>query len=161
MAKLLPIVHHPDPLLRQRSHEVPPQALTEKATQVLIDDMIETMWKEDGIGIAAPQVGESRRIVIITENNKAIPLINPIITSRSFSKDTMEEGCLSVPGFYGPVKRSTRVNIKALDRHGAPVQFRAEGLPARIIQHEIDHLDGVLFIDRAKKVFPVEDAAKL
>ncbi len=161
MAKILPLVRLPDPLLRQRSKEVVPTLLAQADTQTLIDDMIATMWQEDGIGIAAPQVGHSQRIVIITQGDEAIALVNPVITSKSFSRDTMEEGCLSVPGVYGPVKRSVSVKVRALDRKGAEVKFRAEGLPARIIQHEIDHLDGILFIDRAKKVFSDDSSEKL
>ncbi len=161
MAQILPIVCNPAPLLRQRAKEVDLLSLKESSTQALIDDMVATMWQEDGIGIAAPQVGQSIRMIIITKGPEAIALVNPVITSRSFRKDVMEEGCLSVPGFYGPVKRSIAVQVTAFDRHGSALAFKAEGLAARIMQHEIDHLDGVLFIDRAKKVYSVDTAAKL
>lgn len=161
MAPTLKLVRHPDPFLRQRAKEVSVSSLKEASTQQLIDDMIATMWQEDGVGLAAPQVGKSVRIVIITQDKEAIPLINPEITYQSFRKDVMDEGCLSVPGFYGPVKRATIVHVKALSRTGDEVRFKAEGLAARIVQHEIDHLDGVLFIDRAKRVLPVESSTTM
>lgn len=161
MANILSIVHHPDSFLRQRAKEVDFKWLGSQTAQSFIDDMIATMWQEDGVGLAAPQVGRSERIIIITQDREAIPLINPEITYHSFRKETAEEGCLSVPGFYGPVRRSTIVHVAAHDRNGERVKFRAEGLAARIVQHEIDHLDGILYIDRAKRVIPVQEATNL
>jgi peptide deformylase len=157
MAKILKIVTTPDPILRQRSVEVTPKELSKPEMQMLIDDMIETMWVADGVGIAAPQVGHNIRIVIITEGSKAIAVVNPTIVKKSWRKEVAEEGCLSVPGFYGEVRRSRSVHMKALDRFGKPLDMEADGLLARIIQHEIDHIDGILFIDRAAKVLPVTE----
>lgn len=121
----------------------------------MIDNMIATMYDVDGVGIAAPQVGENIRLAIITDKGEAIPIINPKIIRRSLRQDTTEEGCLSVPGLYGQVKRSLLVTIMALDRDGEEYRLSANGLTARIIQHEIDHLDGILFIDKAQKIFSV------
>ncbi len=161
MSKIFSLVRHPDRVLRMRSLEVDEATLRLEATQELIDDMITLMWQEDGVGLAAPQIGQGLRIVIITRGREAIPLINPIIVFRSLRKNTMEEGCLSVPGFYGTVRRSTIVHARARGRKGEVLRFRAHGLEARIVQHEVDHLDGILFIDRAKRVIPANTAAKL
>lgn len=161
MGNILKVVRHPDPFLRERSGEVDPETISFSDVQQFIDDMIATMWQEDGVGLAAPQVGHHQRIIVITQDKEAIPLINPEITYRSFRKDIVEEGCLSVPGFYGSVRRSISIHVRALNRNGEEVRFKAEGLAARIVQHEVDHLDGILFIDRAKRVVPVQEAAKL
>ena len=160
-SKILEIIKQPDPLLRQRSKEISSEVLGQPETQELIDDMIATMWQADGVGIAAPQVGKNIRVIIITQINEAMALVNPIITRFSIRRNAMDEGCLSVPGFFGSVKRSNAVRVRALERNGKMIKFKAEGLIARIIQHEIDHLDGVLFIDRAKHVKPITSAAQL
>ena len=152
MACVLPIVKLPDPLLRQRARVVELAALTEPWLQELIDDMIATMWHVNGIGIAAPQVGHGLRLAIVTRESKAIPLINPVISRRSLHRDTMEEGCLSVPGAYGPVRRATTVRCRAYDRRGEVQHLPADELLAKIIQHEVDHLNGILFVDRARSV---------
>lgn len=121
--------------------------------------MIETMLLEDGVGLAAPQVGVSRRIAVINpepENERTlVKMINPKIVASSADTDSIEEGCLSVPGIRGNVIRPAEVEVTYLDEEGSERRVRAGGLLARIIQHEIDHLDGVLFIDRlsiAKKM---------
>jgi peptide deformylase len=155
-----------DPVLRQRAKEVPPEDLAGAELQRLIDDMIETMRDADGAGIAAPQVNESVRVSVIeVYRNPRYPdfpgipltvLVNPILeplvdTSSLADADAivMYEGCLSVSGIRGQVRRPRAVRVRALDRHGNALDFRWQGVPAAVVQHETDHLDGVLFVDRA------------
>jgi peptide deformylase len=114
--------------------------------QRLIDDMFETMHAAQGIGLAAPQVGRSERLAIVEIEGERLVLINPAIVSESGSEKG-EEGCLSIPDVYGDVERSARVTVHALDRNGKAFEIDADGLMARCLQHEIDHLHGKLFID--------------
>ena len=114
----------------------------------LLDDMAETMYEANGIGIAAPQVGESLRMVVIDIGDGLIELVNPKITFRE-GIETDSEGCLSVPGIFGEVERAAKVKVEFLDRRGKRKHITAKGLLARCIQHELDHLEGVLFIDVA------------
>ena len=115
----------------------------------LVRDMFETMAAHDGVGLAAPQVGVSKRILVLREpdNEREMCLVNPEIASVD-GTETAEEGCLSFPHIYAPVARHARIRVQALDEHGNPQTFEAAGLLARIIQHETDHLDGVVFFDR-------------
>ena len=117
----------------------------------LLDDMAETMYEANGIGIAAPQVGESLRMVVIDVGDGLIELINPKITFREGS-EIDSEGCLSVPGMFGDVERAAKIKAEFLDRRGKRKHITAKGLLARCIQHELDHLEGVLFIDIAKSL---------
>jgi peptide deformylase len=156
----------PDPVLRRKARKV---TEFDKDLQVLIDDMIETMRAAPGVGLAAPQIGDALRLVVVEygdDEDENVPrklyvLINPEITH--FSEETEEglEACLSVTGLVGDVERYLAVVIKALNRHGKPQRVKAEGWLARIFQHEIDHLDGVLYTDRASRVWkptPEEEA---
>lgn len=116
----------------------------------LADRMFEFMYETQGVGLAAPQLGISKRVIVV--NSKQAPeekmaLVNPSIVKRE-GEDVMQEGCLSVPGAFGDVKRAQRIEVAAQDVHGKKVHFTAEGFLARIVQHEVDHLDGCLFIDR-------------
>ena len=115
----------------------------------MVDDMIETMYDEVGIGLAAPQVGISLRLMVVGDerNREARALVNPVIAEQG-GEVTAEEGCLSLPGIFAPVTRAEWVQLDAQDLEGQPVSIRARGLLARVFQHEMDHLDGVLFIDR-------------
>ncbi len=114
----------------------------------LVDNMIETMYAEGGVGLAAPQVGVSKRIIVIdTEEKGVIVLINPVIIKRE-GETKEEEGCLSVPGIYSPVRRSSSITVEAIDLDEKKVRITQEGFLAIALQHEIDHLDGYLFIDR-------------
>lgn len=113
--------------------------------------MIETV-NGRGIGLAAPQVGTNKRIIIVQTKNGPTAFINPKIFSTSLFKNSGEEGCLSVPGVWGVVKRFKKVKIKALNRQGEKIIIKADGLESRIFQHEIDHLDGLLFIDKVEKI---------
>lgn len=123
----------------------------DKRIRILLDDMAETMYEAEGVGLAAPQVGEAIRVVVIDVGKGLIELINPVITFREGSaKDT--EGCLSVPNYYGEVERSAKVKVEFLNRRGKKQHLTANGLLARCIQHELDHLEGQLFIDIAESL---------
>jgi peptide deformylase len=138
-----------------------PVQVFDKELQRLIDDMFETMQAAPGVGLAAPQIGESLRVVVVEytddEGENAKPkkyvLVNPEFVHKSEETVTDVEACLSVPGLAGEVERHEAVTIRAKNRFGKPIRLKASGWLARIFQHEIDHLDGVLYIDRATQVF--------
>lgn len=138
-----------DPVLRTKSKEI--DKINDKINS-LIDNMFETMYAEDGVGLAAPQVGILKRIAVVDigEGNEIV-LINPEII-ESNGKAIMEEGCLSIPGQLGEVIRSEEIKVRSLNREGKKIEFEAAGFEARAIQHEIDHLDGVLFVDKIVKI---------
>lgn len=143
------IVLYPDPVLAKRAEEV--REVTD-ATRQLVDDMVETMYAAPGIGLAANQIGVLERVVVMDVAPAEEPrdlrvFINPVITKRE-GKITWEEGCLSIPGVYEKVDRSGKLTVQALDRDGKPFELEADGLLAVCIQHEIDHIDGVVFLDR-------------
>ncbi|HLO98774.1 MAG TPA: peptide deformylase [Fimbriimonas sp.] len=139
-----PVVKIPDPVLRKVAQE----AKLSKKSEFLINEMMRVMRKAHGIGIAAPQLGVSQRIIVIAPlDYKPTALINPKIIKRE-GEQIGEEGCLSIPGLYGDVNRAMYVEVEAMDRKGRELIFELEGMPARVVQHEIDHLDGVLFTDR-------------
>lgn len=117
----------------------------------LLDDMAETMYKAKGVGLAAPQVGSVLRVVVIDVNDQLFELINPVIVAHE-GTETDSEGCLSVPDLWGEVERYSKVTVEFLNRRGKKQRLMGEGMLARAIQHELDHLDGVLFIDRAKSL---------
>jgi peptide deformylase len=131
------------PVLRQRSADV--QAVDDDVRRI-IDDMFETMDAARGVGLAANQVGLTQRIAVIDAEGHRFVMVNPVIVEAE-GRATAEEGCLSIPEIYGDVTRAERVVLEALDRDGQPFRLEAEGLAARAIQHEIDHLDGILFLD--------------
>lgn len=161
---LRPIVTLPDPVLRRKAK---PVTKFDKSLQTLIDDMIETMRDAPGVGLAAPQVGVSERLAVIEYaededeeqggENEGTPkppkpkrlyvIINPEIVMASEEKVQGVEGCLSIPGLLGEVERHEALHVRALNRHGKPVKLKVDGWLARIFQHEIDHLNGVLFTD--------------
>ncbi len=137
----------PDPVLRQKAKKV---ANIDGSIQKLIDDMIDTLRTVHGVGLAAPQIGMSLRIAVIEIPGKeVIILINPEIIKRQGER-VVEEACLSVPGYYGEVKRSKVVKVKAQDRSGKEFRLRREGLLAHALEHEIDHLNGVLYVDHVE-----------
>jgi peptide deformylase len=155
---LLDIVRLPNPVLRRKARKI---TQIDKELQVLIDDMVETMRVAPGVGLAAPQVGESIRLIVVEygdEEDEEVPkklyvVINPEIIQVSEEMVTDTEGCLSVPRLAGDVERHEKIVIKGLNRHGRTWRIRVEGWLARIFQHEIDHLDGIVFSDRASKVW--------
>ena len=133
-----------DPVLRQKAKRVPS---IDVSVQRLIDDMIQTMQQANGVGLAAPQVGISLRVIVLQiPGQEPIALINPEIVKR-IGEQEVTEGCLSVPGYYGEIKRSAEVTVKGKDRRGKVVRIKATGLMAEALEHEIDHLNGVLYID--------------
>ena len=145
------------PVLRQCAAEIPPVQMQSSQMQRLIDDMIETMIDYEGIGLAAPQVFEPLRLIVLgnpdpdPQDEAAIPLtvlFNPQFTTLSPERLDAWEGCLSIPQLRGVVPRSAAVEVRGYDREGQAVELEAEGVLARVLQHEIDHLDGVLFLDR-------------
>lgn len=145
---LLPIRTFGDPALRQRAHEV--TEVTELHKR-LAADMIETMRAAPGVGLAGPQVGVLERIFVWEVGEEHGAVINPVIVARGTAKITEEEGCLSLPGLLYEVERDYEVTIEGQDEDGRPVSIRGEDLLARVFQHEIDHLDGVLFIDKIEE----------
>jgi peptide deformylase len=139
-----PVVKIPAEILRQVAKPV--EKIT-KRTNFLIDEMVGIMKKANGAGIAAPQVGQSQQIIIIAPDDyKPTALINPRLI-RGEGEQIGQEGCLSIPGLYGDVKRFEYVEVEAMDRKGRELVFELEGMPARVVQHEIDHLNGILFTD--------------
>lgn len=147
-----PVLHEPDDQLRIKSEAVAADRITSPEMKLLIDELKETMKVEDGVGIAAPQIGVHDRVIIAETDGIPTAYINPVITERSFRMVDSEEGCLSVPGCVGIVRRHRSVTVKATIEDGTPVTINARELLAIIFQHEIDHLDGILFIDRAEKI---------
>jgi peptide deformylase len=158
---LLPITTLPDPVLRRKAHKI---AVVDKDLQPLIDNMIETMRDAPGVGLAAPQVSQSIRLIVVeygeeneegeeSEPKKLFVMINPEIVLASEEKEMGIEACLSIPGLAGEVERHSAIVVKGLNRFGKPTRIKAEGWLARIFQHEIDHLDGIVFTDRATRVW--------
>jgi peptide deformylase len=156
------IVYLPDPILRRKAQ---PVNRFDASLQTLINDMIETMREAPGVGLAAPQVGISDRLIVVEypvddskedAPKKLFVMVNPEIKEMSPETELGVEGCLSVPGFQGEVERSLVVTVKGLNRHGQPMKVKAKGWLARIFQHEIDHINGVVFTDRATRVWKPE-----
>ncbi|PYN96951.1 MAG: peptide deformylase [Candidatus Rokuibacteriota bacterium] len=146
---ILKVRRYGDPTLRRRADsvgEITPE------TRRIVADMMETMYDEAGIGLAAPQIGVSVRLIVISdESREARALVNPVIAEHG-GEATAEEGCLSIPGVFAQVTRSAWARVEATDLEGRPVSILGRGLLARVLQHELDHLDGVLFIDRLDPV---------
>ncbi|HEY4732078.1 MAG TPA: peptide deformylase [Gammaproteobacteria bacterium] len=143
---ILHILHYPDPRLRIKAM---PVERVESDIRQLLDDMLETMYDAPGVGLAAPQVDIPKRVIVVDiseQKNAPLCLINPEIISQE-DVEQMEEGCLSVPGVYEIVERAARIKVKALDRNGTPLELDVGGVLAVCIQHEIDHLEGKLFVD--------------
>ncbi len=146
------------PVLRTRARAIERSDIRSPAVQNLIDDMIETMMEYHGVGLAAPQIHESVRLFVAVldardeeePSSEPIAIINPDITPAGTNLVDDWEGCLSIPDIRGRVLREKAVTVRAFDRHGDPIELQAEGFPARVIQHETDHLDGILFVDRMR-----------
>ncbi|NMB45856.1 MAG: peptide deformylase [Firmicutes bacterium] len=145
---ILEIVKEGDPVLRQQAE---PVTQVTKRIRKLIKDMLETMYSADGVGLAAPQVGVSQRIIVVDVGEGPVALINPEIEEAS-GEEIDVEGCLSIPGAFGYVRRAQEVLVTGQNESGRNTRIRAEGFFARALQHEIDHLEGVLFIDRVIEI---------
>lgn len=157
---VLPILHYPDPRLRNKAHPVDG---VDDEVGTLLDDMLETMYEAPGIGLAAPQVNVCKRAIVIDiseERNQPLYLVNPEIVERR-GEIQLEEGCLSVPYIYEPVMRAEWIRFRALGRNGHLYEKEAEGLLAVCVQHEIDHLEGKLFVDYLSEIKRVRIRKKL
>ena len=158
------IVTTPDPVLRRKAHKI---TVFDKDLQALIDDMIETMREAPGVGLAAPQIGVSQRLIVVEYGEdededeeapkKLYALINPEIVSASEEMVEGTEGCLSIPRIQGDVERHEKLLVKGFNRQGKPVKLKLSGWMARIFQHEIDHLEGILFTDRAIRAWRLKE----
>lgn len=148
------IVKEPDPVLREKAKPVP--RITPNI-QKLLDDMADTMYDAPGVGLAAPQIGILKRVIVmdVGDENGLIHLVNPVIVHKE-GEQLGAEGCLSIPGLLGDVKRAQLVRVQGLNREGKEIEIEGEGLLARCIQHEVDHLNGVLFTDVAVRVYREE-----
>jgi peptide deformylase len=147
------IVKHPDPILREKSAVV---TKFNANLHKLLDDMADTMYDADGVGLAAPQVGVLKRVIVMDCGDGLIEMVNPEIIAYKGEQFDYPEGCLSIPGLRGDVRRHKWIKLRAQDRHGNPFEMEAEDLLSRCAQHEIDHLNGVLFIDIADRVYPIK-----
>jgi peptide deformylase len=149
----------PDPVLRQKAKRI---GRIDGSVQRLIDDMLDTMHAANGVGLAAPQVGVSLRVAVIQlPEGEPIALINPEVVKRQGER-VLNEACLSVPGYYGEIRRSVTVKVKALDREGRQFRIKGEGLLAEALEHEIDHLNGMLYVDRVdspEKIYEAQGPA--
>ena len=150
---ILKVARMGHPVLRKRTEPLDPAEIGTPRIQRLIDDMFETMHDNQGIGLAGPQVHESIRLFVAGVDDpdggmSPVVVINPEITPIGSAMEEDWEGCLSIPDIRGRVPRAAKIRLRALDRHGRPLALTADGFPARVIQHEIDHLDGMLFFDR-------------
>lgn len=159
---MLKIITLPAKSLTQRSKEIDPDFLLSAEVQKLIAAMIPKMYTSDGIGLAAPQIGKNIRICIIGKEadknlKEDLVLVNPVWEKTSKKKNVEIEGCLSVPNTSGKVSRYTNIQVNGLDRLGKQISFVAKKFFARVIQHEVDHLNGILFIDKAKDIFTAQD----
>ena len=146
---LLPILEFPDPRLRTKAAALEPAQLADPSFQRLVDDMFETMYEAPGIGLAASQVDVHQRFMVIDvseEKNRPLVFVNPEILDRA-GEQVYQEGCLSVPNIFADVTRANEITVRALDRHGQPFEMHVDGLLAVCIQHEMDHLEGKLFVD--------------
>ncbi len=158
---VLPICRLPvDNVLRQKAKKV---SSIDTSVQRLIDNMIETMQSANGVGLAAPQIGKSLRVIVLQmPGEEPQVIINPEIV-KSSGEQEVTEGCLSVPGYYGEIKRSAEVTVKGMDRHGKVMRIKGTGLMAEALEHEIDHLNGVLYVDHIEddgKLYKIEQAEK-
>lgn len=149
---MLTILTLPTPSLRERSRELSVEEITTPEFQKYLDELAVVMIKSGGVGIASPQVGRNVRVIVVEAKHGPDFFINPEITKKSEALADSEEGCLSVPGKYGIVSRHKKVTMSALNRHGRRVELEGKNFLSFVYQHEIDHLDGILFIDKAKKV---------
>ena len=146
------IVTEPTPSLRQPSQEIDVSEITTPEFQTFLDRLAFTMHAKDGVGIAAPQIGKNIRALVATLSSGVEFLMNPVIVRASETMEESEEGCLSVPGKYGIVMRHKKFSVQAVNRHGRRIAFDAKRFDAIVLQHEIDHLNGVLFVDKAVRI---------
>ncbi len=147
---MLNIITNPHQTLRTKASDVPAEEISKLLS--FINQMEKTMLKKDGLGLAANQVDTLKRIIVINTKEGPMTIVNPKLSRKSIKKEEGEEGCLSIPGVYGIVKRHFRVTATGFSKQGKPIKIKASGLMARVLQHEVDHLNGILFTDRTKKI---------
>ena len=157
MTKIFKIITNPNKILRKKSKDINLLTIKNKDFQSMLDLMAETMLKKDGVGLAASQIGENIRLFVVNTKNGPEFFINPIILKKSWAKEIAEEGCLSIPNVFGKVKRHKQVICGYINRKGEGKKVEASGLMARVIQHENDHLDGILFIDKATHIHELKE----
>jgi len=156
------IITLPEPVLRKKARKV---SQYNNELQALIDDMVETMRAAPGVGLAGPQINVPLRVIVVEfgdEEDEDVPpklhiVVNPELSKFSQEMVSGTEGCLSIPGFLGEVERSKTITVKGYNRHGQPLKIKAKGWLARIFQHEVDHLDGILYIDRTDKIVEIQE----
>ena len=163
---MLSIITQPHPLLRQKAKEIPLSEIASDQVQKLIKEMVPTMRQANGLGVAAPQVEQGVRLAVIERKyadqvEEVLVLINPTITKKSLRQVAGEEGCLSIPGYFGIVKRYKTVTVEYYDARAKQRKLKTKDLLARVIQHEIDHLDGILFIDKADKIYQLKSETRV
>lgn len=158
MSSILPILKEPNPLLREKTAEVKETQFGSAGLLELVKSMKETMKAAQGVGLAANQVGQDLRLFVAEVEGKFYVVANPRITKTSAKTVPMEEGCLSLPGVWGVVERPENAEVEGRNQFGKKIKIKARGLLARIFQHEIDHLDGILFIDKAEQLFKPENS---
>ncbi len=154
---ILKILIQPNPILRKKSIEISPEVIKSREFKSLISSMAKTMVKTDGVGLAAPQIGKNWRLAVINSKDGVFCLINPKLTKKSWARELAQEGCLSIPGVFGKVKRHKKISLTYYSQNGKKIKMTAAGMMARVLQHEIDHLDGILFIDKAVEVEKVQN----
>ncbi len=164
---MLKIFTEPNEILHRQTRPVEPADLASKKFRKLVKNMTETMRVKDGVGIAGPQVGSDLAVCVIhsqfsdPKKKTDLVLINPSWEKTSSKTETDSEGCLSVPGIFGKVKRCKKIKVRAINQEGEPVEFAAEDYFARIIQHEVDHLNGILFIEKAENLQQIDETKTL
>jgi peptide deformylase len=151
------IIRYPNPVLRKKCRAI---KKVDDNIRRLIDDLIETMHSASGVGLAAPQVGENLRVIAVDIGEGAFAVVNPKLKKKNKVLQTFEEGCLCLPGIVGPVERPSQVTVEGLDRQGQKLIIEAEGFLATVLQHEIDHLDGIVFLDRVKDKSLIREVSK-
>ncbi len=144
---ILKIIPYPNPILKKKAKSI---SRVDSRIRRLIDNMIETMHAAPGVGLAAPQIGESIRLIVVDIGDGAFAVVNPKITKKNRTFQTFDEGCLCLPGIVGPVRRCSKIVVEGLDRMGEKMTIEAEGFLATVLQHEIDHLEGILFIEKVE-----------
>lgn len=153
---MINIITNPNPILRKKSKKISKKDIGSKEMIGLYLDMEKLMLEKDGVGLAAPQIGKNIRLCVINTKEGPKCLLNPKITKKSWAKEVGEEGCLSIPNVFGQVRRHKKITCEYIDKNKKIIKLNADGLLARVMQHEIDHLDGVLFIDKAKDIKEVK-----
>ena len=157
---ILKILTQPNPILRKKSIDISAEVIKGRELRSLVSSMAKTMVKTDGVGLAAPQIGKNIRLIVINSKDGVFCLINPKFTKKSWARELAQEGCLSIPGVFGKVKRHKKVSLTYYNQEGKKIKLTAVGMMARVLQHEIDHLDGILFIDKASELENVVKADK-